>query len=281
MTTRQSQRLKNAPPAPQYVDIVFLGDRSGSMLSTLGPNAMGEGVEAFCNEQRKTAQTGTTIYMTIITFDHQRKTWFAACDLTNIPDTFTNEEKQQYCQPRGGTALIDTSIDAINEQTARINAWMAQRTAEQKRLDVKMHRIFAVYTDGGDTSSYRHTVKDFHDLSTKIQEEDGADCFYLATGQDAIRMGATMGFKASHTMTTGTNAAPIFRSLAAATQRASSGGVPAFTQNERSVSAPAPQLPYQPHRPAHPRPPGLPRLRHAAFLPPPPPNTPPPAAARQ
>ena len=248
MTTRQSQRLKNAPPAPQYVDIAFLGDRSGSMIQTLGPHALGEGVEKFCNEQRKTVdETGATIYMTIVTFDNQRQTWFDACDLKNIPTTFTDREKTQYCWPRGGTALIDTAIDVINEQTARIEAWMENRTPSQKRLDVKMHRIFAVYTDGDDTASYRYRVGDFHDLTTKIQEEDGADCFYLATGQDAIRMGAAMGFRATHTMTTGTDAAPIFRSLAMATQRASSGGPAAFTKMERAVSAPQPNPPRGTH----------------------------------
>jgi len=137
---------------------------------------------------------------------------------------------------------VDSCIDAINAQTKRVNEWMENRTESQKSAGTKMHRIFAVYTDGEDTSSDRYTVKQFHGLSTKIQERDGADFFYLATGQDAIRMGAAMGFRASHTMTTGRRAAPIFRSLANATQRASSGGPPAFTKLERGVSAPAAPL---------------------------------------
>ena len=240
------------PPPPEVVDVTFCGDRSGSMSNSLGPTAMGEGVQTYVNEQRKTTKdTGAKINVTIVTFDHQANTWIDNQDLSTIPENFDPNETLRHCKPRGGTALVDTCVDAINAQTARVNEWMANRTADQKARNVKMHRIFAVYTDGEDTSSMRFSVKHFHDLSTEIQERDGADFFYLATGQDAIRMGATMGFCASHTMTTGTNAGPIFRSLAAATQRASSGTAPAFTKMERGVSAPtATSAP--PHRPPTP-----------------------------
>ena len=230
------------PVPPLFVDVAFLGDRSGSMATTLGSEAMKGGILTFVEEQKKAArENGNEVRLTVRTFDDRGETWIDNQDVSSLPDTFDERELSNRTYPRGMTALVDESVKAIKAQTKRIAEWRVELKKklgrEYKRLSIEVGGILVVFSDGDDTCSEWYKPSDLARAVREV-EQKGRTVMYVASGPDAIRMSSQLGFAPAHTMAAGVNAAPIFRSMACAAARGTSGGVPAYTQFERQTSAP-------------------------------------------
>jgi hypothetical protein len=148
--------------------IIVVLDRSGSMDS-IADDAIG-GFNKFLKDQQLVPGDAT---LTLILFDHeylvayQDKPIQEAKPLTN--HTFV---------PRGSTALYDAIGRAINSAAGDENV------------------IVAILTDGYENASMEWRREDVFHRIQMLEKEKGWEFIYLAAGQDALKVGASMGMKA-------------------------------------------------------------------------------------
>jgi len=184
-------------PAPQYVDVVFVGDRSGSMSQYQGSSQAG--TREFMEKHRDNAIrsaadetiNGVKSHMTIVTFDSRKERPFSG-DADNVtPDDI--ERCVNAMRPRNSTRLFDTAIEEIDEQTRRM--------IEKENEGYTVHAVFALLTDGQDNDS-RSTR---HDLRAAITQHEarGVTCMFVQAGSDALRVGAQYGFAGARTLEMG------------------------------------------------------------------------------
>lgn len=213
-----------------YSDIVFVGDRSGSMQS-MG-SAPQDGVREFLEAQRTLLNTEKKdVHVTVTVFDDLAETPFSGfCSTLTDADI---ERCVGAMLPRNCTRLFDTVIEAIDAQHQR----MQQRGGND---DVQ---LIALFTDGQDNQS-QATAKQMN-AAVRQHRARGAVCQFLAANQDAIATGTSYGFAADSSMQvtpTRAHASSAFGACIDSTGRAvrsrdtRSAG---FTQTERFSSATA------------------------------------------
>lgn len=204
-------------------EIVFVGDRSGSMNS-MG-NAPWKGMQEWANDQAAEAiRKGDDTRVTIVAFDDQVKRCVdsvAVDEWENISD----DDAKAWMNPRGTTRLFDTAIEELQSLGQRM-----------KTRGPSCKGVFALFTDGLDNQS-KHSVKEMN-VALRQAREASIECYFLAANQDAITSGVKYGFSADRCLTTGSDqnsATQGFRALSATVQR---GGT--YTELERQQSAPHP-----------------------------------------
>ena len=186
---KRGEDNKRPATTAQYVDTVFVGDRSGSM-SSMGDSPQ-EGIKGFMRDQKELSENGGNVYLQVVTFDDQAEVVYSgnAGKVTKTDLKRCGEEMT----PRGCTRLYDTAIEAINAQAGRIRKLKASWPKSIRDLNPKISVIFALLTDGNDNSS-KKTSKDLQNAVTKHRKEFDANCIFMAANQDAICTGKDYGF---------------------------------------------------------------------------------------
>ena len=210
-------------------ELCFVGDRSGSMIS-MGDSPW-QGARDWANEQAGNAKkNGDDAYITLVTFDEESERPLNSVP-TNNWENVTDQNAKKWMKPRGTTRLYDTAIEELQALKSRMTA----RGSTCKG-------IFALLTDGCDNCS-QSSPDDMNKVVTKARN-DGITCFFLAANQDAIASGARYGFIEDQCLLTGADqetSINAFKAMNSAYTRAISGQAsPAFTQLERTESAPPP-----------------------------------------
>ena len=213
------------------VDICLCVDCSGSMTRMFKETV--KGVKGFIKEQQDTAkETEIDTYLTIKTF----------ADNANVIPGFDNENiknvdsfESKYLNPRGGTRLIDTAVEALLEQNRRYDLW----NSKECNKNFKMNRIFALLTDGQDNNSRLYSQSDMNHYINKFRTS-GVTCIFLGANQDAIEQGNNYGFSRGHSMTysqTNECAENTFRCLSECVSSACKGETHTeFNELQRSAS---------------------------------------------
>jgi len=189
-------------------EIVCIVDRSGSMWS-IKEDASGS-LNSFVSDQ---AEVGDA-KLTIVEFDEKID---IVCDRVDI------KEAQEYkLDPRGSTALLD-AIGSVVSNNLKYN------TKDGKTIVV-------VITDGGENASKEWSRDDVFKLISERKEE-GWEFLFLASNQNAIAVGGTMGFASDETISysndaIGTQHAHAVGSLYVSTMRSSSRGIAQAAKKE-------------------------------------------------
>ena len=239
-----SNDRRPAPPT-LYTDVVWCGDRSGSMAS-MGPTPV-QGAKTFMKDHRKNAQQMKNIigyHIDYTTFDDIATTKNYT-NAANITDQDIDDDSLNMV-PRGTTKFYDTAIGCISRQQKRLDNVKNNLTDAQKRLYYEnshlINAVFATFTDGHDNASIANS--DVLKRAIQKHEDDyGVACMFLAANISAEECGERFGFNQANCMQMGSD--PVtssfaLRSCSAAMTRAVTEGVAQsqFTQVERYLSGP-------------------------------------------
>lgn len=163
-----------------YTHIVFLIDRSGSMISI--KEDMEGGIKTFLEEQRKVSGECT---ITAAQFDdvyeilHKQKS--------------IHEVKEIQIIPRGWTALVDSMVKLINE----VGEDLAKIEESQRPEKV----LFITITDGIENASKECTNKQLAELINNQETKYNWQFTYLGANQDAFATAGGIGVQSGKTMT--------------------------------------------------------------------------------
>ena len=150
------------------VDIVYLIDRSGSMVDLMS-DAIG-GFNTFVKDQQK--EPGEC-YLTLIAFDTSYDTIY-----DRVPIQEVSELSADRIPPRGGTALNDAVGKALSSMPGYWNV------------------ITLIMTDGEENSSIEWTIDKVKDL-VKSRVKDGWEINFVGVGIDGFAQGHLMGLSAA------------------------------------------------------------------------------------
>jgi len=184
-------------------ELVYILDRSGSMAGM--EEAAVEAFNQFVAEQQKVE--GDAV-LTQVLFDDQIEKRIDARPIREVPQM----EPADF-QPRACTALLDAiglSIKATRERLKVMPDDARPATV-----------IFAIFTDGMENASLRHTWDDIAKKIKKRTEKDGWQFLFLAANQDAIATAAKMNIGQHNSATVLFNAAGISSQGAAFNRKAS------------------------------------------------------------
>ena len=250
---KRTSTTNERPPAPTlYTDVVWCGDRSGSM-GTMG-TAPVNGGKTFMKDHRNNAKKMNNIigyHIEYTTFDNTTEIAFSD-DAKTITDQHINDCGLAMV-PRGATRFYDTAIACISRQQKRLDEVKENLTPQQKRLYYEnshlINAVFATFTDGLDN----HSIADANALKRAIQKHEreyDVVCMFLAANISAEDCGAQFGFQQNYCMQMGSDpqtSANALRSCSAAMTRAVTQGSQSsqFTLLERESSAPANHFNYQ------------------------------------
>ena len=221
-----------------YADIVFCGDRSGSMQTM--EDSVFKGLIEFIKDQKSIlSEQGIEGCLTVCAFDHEMKEiHFQNIQKEDITECKTDEYKKDF-KPRGTTRLVDTAIEQLFNQHKRIEKYKKNLPKEVQKLDPEVYSIFALLTDGVDNES-DSSVKDLN-LAVRKANKEGTTCIFMGANQDAIQNGELYGFNPGLSLNIGntpTSAINAMKSCSQVANRSLSGNVPSFTKAERCSSAP-------------------------------------------
>lgn len=224
------------PAPPSYIDVAFVGDRSGSMCS-MGQSAK-KGTRAFLEDQVQMAKSGSSIHAEINTFDDKATTVYS--DVVAKITEKDLDEVELAMEPRGCTRLYDSILEAITRQKERIRQKEASLSRAERNLGVSVLAYLAVMTDGHDNASI-HTKQDVNDAISQFRKIGGVATF-LAAEQDAVEVGGDMGFAKNTCLQMSSNpqhAAAALRSVSYSLKRYTTSGSTRdaeFSQMERQTS---------------------------------------------
>ncbi len=160
--------------------LYFLLDRSGSMQSIR--EATCEGFDAFIAEQRGTAGR---CRVTLAQFDDRYDEVYADLDVADVPSL--------RLDPRGTTALLDS--------LGRLIVTAGERLAALPEAERPGSVVMGVMTDGLENASVDWHHARIRTLIEQQTRDYGWQFLYLGADQDAIEVGAQMGFKRDKSMT--------------------------------------------------------------------------------
>ena len=228
------RRKDNAvrPAVPSIAIVQSTRDRSGSMSSFQG-SAASSLYTSIIDHKQNSKDNNVKITYSLTTFDERVEHPFQNVDIHDVD--LSEDDAKNLVQPRGLTRLYATAI----EDLARLRKTVKKIKSENPDATVK--GIFELHTDGADNESRPLTSRDLNAAVTAARTE-GIVCIYAGANQDAITTGTSYGFSADLSLTTDstpTRGGAGLRMCSQAVMRACSGAVPAFTQLERNVSAPA------------------------------------------
>ena len=157
----------------KQTEIVVILDRSGSMSSIAKSTV--EGFNTFLNEQKNAEGEA---FMTLVQFDDRYEMNYQSMPINEVAELVNGET----FIPRATTALYDAIGKTINElQTDR---------------DV----VFVIITDGYENASKEFKGEAIKKMIETLENENKWKFLFLAANQDAITAGASIGVKASNSM---------------------------------------------------------------------------------
>ena len=201
---------------PDFTAIALLVDRSGSMQSIRGD---AEGAIAAFIEAQRQVEGRCTIRLS--DFDVEYRTVY--------PSTPIDAAPAYVLRPRGSTALLD----GIGRLTVEFGDELSAMPEDERPGKV----IVVVQTDGLENSSTEWTVEKINSLITEQREKYAWDYVYLGANQDAIQVGAQMGFAAGSSITysaSARGAVNVGAAAAAYVSRSRAGAPAGFSDAERS-----------------------------------------------
>ena len=248
----------DVPPAYVLLSVVY--DRSGSMASM--DTAARAGLNDFVMEHKvlaaKNKKAGTKTFFTLTTFDSTANTYYEDVDITTL-SPFTATQMQAMCAPGAMTRLVDTMYEQLVAVNRKVRSTIAAMPRKVAALHPKIVTIFLAITDGGDNMSTLYMPVDLNKLVARSRAK-GMTIIFLGANQDAIRTAAAFGIGAGQALTFGATPACARAAFRAATQvtqdstrqHRTAQSAPAFTQQQRNISAPAyttppPHQPWAPH----------------------------------
>lgn len=164
-----------------YTHITFLLDKSGSMIQVI--DATVEGFNAYLEDQQKEAGKKTFSFIQFAD-GFERVSWFEPINQAKLISK-NGEDNKVLFKPMGGTALLDTLCQAIDETGESLKAMK-----EESRPDKV---IFVIVTDGQENSSRKFKYADVAERTVKQTESYGWAFVYIGSNQDAIAEAARMG----------------------------------------------------------------------------------------
>ncbi len=165
---------------PNYTDISFVLDRSGSMASIR--EATIAGFDAFMAEQR-TAEGRCTV--SLAQFDDKYDVIYTEVDVHRVPGL--------RLEPRGTTALLDAIARTVHATGARL----AAKPEDQRPGTV----IVGIMTDGYENASREYTHAMIKQLITEQEQKYDWTFLYLGANQDAVEVGSTLGVQSDRSLT--------------------------------------------------------------------------------
>ena len=228
------RKSTDRPPVTSYSDVVFIGDRSGS-IGSMG-EAPGQALFSFIQDQQtQSRENNVVMRATIVTFDNEATT---IVDNEEIDSIEMSEEKaQELMRPGNTTRLYATAIEAIAAQRKRFAYLKRQRLSRSATCTA----VNTLFTDGLDNESHPLTAADLN-AAVKAARADGIVCIFAGANQDAISTGTQYGYNAATCLTVSSAPAHVanaLRCVSGVVARASSGRTAGFTKLERACSAPA------------------------------------------
>lgn len=164
---------------PDYTAILFIIDRSGSMVSI--KEDMEGGINAVLEEQKKLPGEVT---VDVAYFDNE---------LTYDERFLSLESASIEIKPRGMTALHD----AIVSSTTQFGEALSQLSEEDRPGTV----LTIIVTDGHENCSREATISDVKDTITRQQDVYGWEFLFLGANQDALETGASFGLRDGSSVT--------------------------------------------------------------------------------
>jgi uncharacterized protein YegL len=204
---------------PDYTHLALVVDRSGSM-SPIAQDMNG-GIQTLLRDQ---AKGPSGVKVDVCTFDQIIE--FVATDAD--PLTLVDEE---FCNPRGGTALNDAIGMTIN------------RLGNKFKTMPEDHRpgnvIVAIITDGMENSSREYTTDQVKKMVIEQTEQWGWTFMYMAANVDAFATGGGYGFAPGQTISFAASGAGTQNTWAASSAnitRTRSGLDSGYLQEEREAA---------------------------------------------
>ncbi len=218
-----------------YMDAVFIGDRSYSMID------MGEapfiGAVTFMEKYKNFSEEvpDSNIHVEFISFDDKHEVLFSgsASDITSE----IVKEVEYGMTPRGSTRLYDTVIYAIRKQAKRVQRHKDTWSSEVRKLNPEIGVTLTVLTDGEDNTS--STTAWQMRMCIEIHRKFDAKCFFAAANQDALRVGEEYGFDRESSLQIGSNpeeAVEAFRACTNSSLRCATQENMGYTSAEREAS---------------------------------------------
>ena len=174
---------------PNYIDLTFITDRSGSMI-TIKSDAEG-GFNAFIADQKKL--TDKNILVNHYLFDDRYEVLYE-----NKP---INEVQQFELFPGGCTALYDAIGKTLNAR----GAYFASLDESERPEKVAV----IIITDGYENNSKEFTQEQIRKMITHQREVYNWEFIFLAANQDAITTGTNLGISSDSSMSFDNNAAGV------------------------------------------------------------------------
>lgn len=220
----------------QYVISTFIADRSGSMSSMR--EQLRKGIIDYTKDQRDMAKNSNVNY-TLIAFDNQVLIPFQGNPINLTNTDINNLAIEIY--PRGSTALYDSIYNAIIQQNKIEKDILKNMTPIEKKLfkklDMKIVKALAVFTDGEDNSS---EISEYFMKNAVIKHRNsGATCIFLGANFDTKLAARKFGFDENTTLQVtsyGKFATAGLNLMRQCMTRATSGDVPRLTKLERQTS---------------------------------------------
>lgn len=236
--------IKGRPECPsQYINAVFVGDRSGSMYS-MG-SVPQEGAVQFMNKYKELAkkyEDVVHIIVTIYTFDDEVEIPFSGNALWLVSSEQMYTEKVYSSMiPRGSTKLFDTAILAIKKQQKELDEYthyIKTQCKEIRNLEPTYTSSFTLLTDGDDNCSM-NTSQDLCKAIKKHEEAYNTCCFFAAANQDAMYSGSSYGFTQENSLQIGNDieqARAAFTSCTNAAMRSATQERSGYSVAEREAS---------------------------------------------
>ena len=236
--------------APLYMDVAFIGDRSGSMCSTQGGSQTG--ARDYIKKQVEAANSlkcPLGFFIDFTSFDDEIEHPFSG--FAHEVNDAVLRLLQRSMQPRGSTRLYDAIIDSLKRQMQRLETTFAKLPEEVKDLVRAQPWLFGAastpMTDGQDNASQPGACQESRNACINFVHNYSATGMVLAANRDAGELARDLGLDPEAALQMGTTqneCAAAMNSAAAAQLRcATSGGAPPppafgryFTQLERDVS---------------------------------------------
>ena len=246
MLTRSA--TENLAPAA-YTDVTVIVDRSGSM-GDVGA-AVREGTAEFLQKHtaaalRQVPSSGdaTPYFIRIVSFDDTSTVLYsgAATELCLADGTLDTDQLAAIYAglvPRGTTRLIDTMLEEVEQQEARVIAIKDTWSTHTRALAPRMAVVLAVLTDGDDNASVG-CPSDLQECMLAYRKRLNVACQFVAANQDATIQGARFGFPPETCLQMDADpqhARAAMRCVADSAIRTMSGAAAGYSTAERTASS--------------------------------------------
>lgn len=178
-------------PNKDYTALVLVVDRSGSMESI--QRDMLRGIRGIRDDLIKDVKAnGGKVTVDVFQFDNY---------IDHIEKSTKIEDFEPRLEPRGGTALYDAIVKAASDSRDAFDLLADDKQPGKVQV--------VVVTDGEENSSRTADAQLVSDTVNWTTDNLGWDWAFLGANQDAVYVGATLGFEGKKSMTFASTAAGV------------------------------------------------------------------------